>query len=62
MTYDQAVVVVKDAMGHKVSTSVEFVNLDEGWKVSVLDYEGDWSGFYAYSAALDCIDRVVAER
>jgi hypothetical protein len=58
MTYDQAVAVVKDAMGKKISASVDFVNVDEGYKVSILDDDGDWSGFYAYSAALDCIDAV----
>jgi hypothetical protein len=32
MTYDQAVAVVKDAMGKKISASVDFVNVDEGYK------------------------------
>jgi len=62
MTFDQAVQVAKRAMMKQVAVTVDFVNVDEGYKVDLLDGDGDWSGFYAYSAALDCVDVIMASR
>ena len=62
MTFDQAHVTVKNAMFHKVNAMVQYADEDRGFEVGVQDHDDAWSYFYAYSAALDCIEAVRSGR